>query len=62
MRFTKIFLFLTLSLAVGFLGCTTEKKSEAPQKEQVTKNLVPPKAELRARIFFWSLANFKSLC
>jgi hypothetical protein len=59
MRFSKIFLFLTLSLAVGFLGCTTEKKSEAPQKEQVTKNLVPPKAEIKGQNFLLELSELQ---
>jgi hypothetical protein len=59
MRFTRIFLFLTLSLAVGFLGCTTEKKSEAPQKEQVTKSLVPPKAEVKGQNFLLELSELQ---
>jgi hypothetical protein len=59
MRLTKIFLFLTLSLAVGFLGCTTEKKTEAPQKEQVTKNLVPPKAEVKGQNFLLELSELQ---
>ena len=59
MRFTKIFLFVTLSLAVGFLGCTTEKKSEAPQKEQVTKNLVPPKADVKGQNFLLELSELQ---
>jgi len=59
MRFTKIFLFLTLSLAVGFLGCTTEKKSEAPKQEQVTINLVPPKAELKGQNFLLELSELQ---
>jgi len=59
MRFTRIFLFLTLSLAVGFLGCTTEKKSEAPKQEQVTKNLVPPKAEVKGQNFLLELSELQ---
>ena len=59
MRFTKIFLFLTLSLAVGFLGCTTEKKTEAPKQEQVTKNLVPPKAEVKGQNFLLELSELQ---
>ena len=45
MHYTKFFTILALSLAVGFLGCTTDKKVEAPKQERVEKNLVPPKAE-----------------
>jgi hypothetical protein len=51
MRFTKLFIFLTLSLAIGFLGCTKEQKSEAPKQEQITKNLVPPKVEIKGPAF-----------
>ena len=60
MRFTKIFLFLTLSLAVGFLGCTQEQKSsEAPKQEQVTKTLVPPKAEVKGQNFLLELSELQ---
>jgi len=59
MRLTRIFLFLTLSLVVGFLGCTTEKKSEAPKQEQVTKNLVPPKAEIKGQNFLLELSELQ---
>ena len=59
MRFTKIFLFVTLSLAVGFLGCTTEKKSEAPKQEQVSKNLVPPKADVKGQNFLLELSELQ---
>jgi hypothetical protein len=40
MHFIKIFIFIALSLAVGFFGCTKEQKVEAPKQEQITKNLV----------------------
>ncbi len=59
MRFTKTFLFLTLSLAIGFLGCTTEKKAEAPKQGQVTKNLVPPKAEVKGQNFLLELSDLQ---
>jgi hypothetical protein len=59
MRFTKIFLFLTLSLAVGFLGCTKDQKGEAPKREQVTKNLVPPKAEVKGQNFLLELSELQ---
>ena len=51
MHYTKIFAFLALSLAIGFLGCTTDKKVEAPKQERVEKNLVPPKAEHKGQNF-----------
>ena len=59
MRFIKIFLFLTLSLAVGFLGCTKDQKSEAPKQEQVTKSLVPPKAEVKGQNFLLELSDLQ---
>ena len=59
MRFTKIFAFLALSLALGFLGCTTEKKVEAPKQERIEKNLVPPKAELKGQNFVVELEDLK---
>jgi len=59
MRFTKIFLFLTLSQAVGFLGCSKDQKGEAPKREQVTKNLVPPKAEVKGQNFLLELSELQ---
>jgi len=49
----NIFFFVTLalSLAIGFFGCAKEQKVEAPKQEQVTKNLVPPKVELKGQNF-----------
>ena len=51
MQFTKIVILLTLCLAVGFLGCKKEQKVEAPKQEQVIKNLVHPKAEVKSENF-----------
>jgi hypothetical protein len=59
MRFTKIFVFLTLSLTIGFLGCTKEQKSEAPKTEQITKNLVPPKVEIKGQVFAVEISDLK---
>jgi hypothetical protein len=59
MHFIKIFIFIALSLAVGFFGCTKEQKAEAPKQEQITKNLVPPKAELKGENFFVELSDLK---
>ncbi len=59
MRFTKTFLLLTLSLIVGFLGCTKEQKSEAPKQERVIKNLVPPKAEVKGQNFLLELSDLQ---
>ena len=58
MHSTKIFIFLGLSLAIGFFGCA-EQKVEAPTQEQITKNLVPPKAEIRGPAFLAELSDLK---
>lgn len=59
MRFTKIFIFLTLSLAIGFWGCTKDQKSEAPKQEQLTKNLIPSKVEIKGTAFGVELTDLK---
>ena len=59
MHFTKIFIFIGLSLAIGFFGCTKEQKAEAPKQEQITKNLVPPKAEVKGQNFLVELNDLK---
>jgi len=60
MHFTKIFIiFIGLSLAIGFLGCAKEQKVEAPKQEQITKNLVPPKAEVKGQAFLVELSDLE---
>jgi hypothetical protein len=60
MHFTKIFIiFIGLSLAIGFFGCAKEQKVEAPTQEQITKNLVPPKAEVKGQAFLVELSDLK---
>ncbi len=59
MHFIKIFIFIGLSLAIGFFSCTKEQKVEAPKQEQITKNLVPPKAEAKGPAFFVELSDLK---
>jgi len=62
MHFIKIFIFIALSLVVGFFGCTKEeKKGEAPKQEQITKNLAPQKSELKGQNFFVELSDLKVL-
>jgi hypothetical protein len=41
------------------LGCTTEKKVEAPKQERIEKNLVPPKADLKGQNFALELTDLK---
>jgi len=58
MHFTKIFILLALCLAIGFFGCA-KGKVEAPTQEQITKNLVPPKAEVKGPAFLVELTDLK---
>jgi hypothetical protein len=60
MQFKKIFIFIALCLAIGFLGCA-ERKVEAPTQEQITKNLVPPKAEVKGENFSVELSELQVL-
>ncbi|MGD0238262.1 MAG: hypothetical protein ABSC55_27480, partial [Syntrophorhabdales bacterium] len=55
----KIFTVVALSLAIGFFGCAQEQKAEAPKQEQVTKNLVPAKAEVTGPAFFVEINDLK---
>jgi hypothetical protein len=57
----KIFIIIAFSLAIGFFGCATEKKAEAPKQERITKNLVPPKSELKGQNFFVELSDLQVL-
>ena len=59
MRITKIFIFLGLSLVIGVLGCTKEKKVEAPKQERIEKSLVPAKAEAKGPNFSVELSDLK---
>jgi len=59
MHFKKIFILIGLILAIGLFGCSAEKKAEAPKQEQITKNLVPPKAEVKGQNFLVELNDLK---
>jgi hypothetical protein len=60
MHFKKIFIFIALCLIIGLLGCSKEeKKAEGPKQEQITKNLVPPKSELKGQNFLVELSDLK---
>jgi hypothetical protein len=62
MDFTKkMFIFVVLSLTIGLLGCTSEKKAEAPKQEQISKNLVPAKTEVSGPAFLVELSDLKVL-
>lgn len=59
MHFKKVFIFIALSLVIGFLGCSKGGKVEAPTQEQIAKDLVPPKAEVKGSVFFVELSDLK---
>ena len=60
MHFIKIFIFIGLSLAIGLFGCTKEeKKAAAPKQERITKNLVPPKAEITGQNFLVEISELQ---
>src|SRR4030043_929841 len=62
MHFKRIFIFVALCLAIGFLGCSKEeKKVEGPKQERITKNLAPQKPELKGQNFFVELSDLKVL-
>src|SRR4030066_1966910 len=62
MHFKKIFIFITLCLAIGLLGCSKEeKKAEGPKQERITKNLAPQKSELKGQNFLVELSDLKVL-
>jgi hypothetical protein len=61
MRIKRISLLgaLALGLAFGFFGCAKEQKVEAPKQEQVTKNLIPPKVEVKGQNFSIDLSDLR---
>ena len=59
MHFTKIFIFLALSLAIGIFGCAKEQKVEAPTQEQITQNMVPAKTDVKGQAFLVELSDLK---
>jgi hypothetical protein len=59
MRFKKVFVFMALILAAGIFGCAKEQKAEAPKQEQITKNLVPPKADVKGQNFLMELSDLR---
>ena len=59
MHLTKVVILTVLCMVIGFWGCTKEQKAEAPKQEQITKNLVPPKAEVKGPAFLMELSDLK---
>ena len=58
MHFKKIFVFIALSMVIGFFGCAKEKV-EAPKQERITKKLIPPKAEVKGTNFLIELSDLE---
>jgi hypothetical protein len=58
MHFKKIFVFIALSMVIGFLGCAQEKV-EAPKQERITKKMIPPKAEVKGTNFLIELSDLE---
>jgi hypothetical protein len=54
----KIFILIALIMAIGFFGCTKEK-AEAPKQQRITKNLVPPIAEVKSTNFLINLSDLE---
>jgi hypothetical protein len=60
MHYKKILMLIPLCLVIGFFSCSKEeKKVEAPKQEQIEKNLVPPKAEVKGQAFSVELSDLK---
>ena len=59
MHLTKVSILIVLCMVIGFSGCTKEQKMEAPKQEQITKNLVPPKAVVEGPAFLMELSDLK---
>jgi hypothetical protein len=58
-RKISLCLALGLGLVIGFFGCSKEQKVEAPKQEQVTKNLIPPKVEVKGQNFLLELSDLR---
>ena len=58
MHTKKIFVFIALCTVIGFFGCAKEKV-EAPKQERITKNLIPPKAELKGTNFLIEVSDLE---
>ena len=60
MHYKKILILIPLCLVIGFFSCSKEeKKVEGPKQEQITKNLAPPKSELKGQNFLVELSDLQ---
>jgi hypothetical protein len=58
MHFKRLFVFIALGMVIGFFGCAQEK-AEAPKQQRITKNLVPPKVEVKGTNFSIALSDLQ---
>ena len=58
MHFKKIFVFIALSMVIGFFSCAKENV-EAPKQERITKKLIPPKAEVKGTNFLIEISGLE---
>jgi len=61
MHFTKIFMLIGLTLAIGIIGCAKEQKVETPIQERITKSLVPSKAEVKGQNFLVEFSDLEAV-
>jgi len=60
MHLKKIMVLLAC-LTLGFISCAKEQKVETPTQEEITKNLVPPKTEVKGPAFLVELSDMKTV-
>jgi hypothetical protein len=58
MNFKKLFILIALSIVIGFFGCAKEKAG-APERERITKQLIPPKAEVEGTNFLIEVSDLE---
>jgi hypothetical protein len=58
MHFKKIFVFIALSMVMGFFGCAKEK-AKAPEQERITIKLSPPNAEVKGANFLIEISDLE---
>jgi hypothetical protein len=51
MKYLTVFAIAVFGLMIGLVGCSKENASQTPKQEYVTKNLIPPKAEVKGADF-----------
>lgn len=59
MHVSRNVILLSVSLVLGFWGCSQQQKTEAPKQEQVTKDLVPSRADIKGQAFAVEITDLK---